>query len=206
MADNEDLNPEATADAGSPPQLELDLWGPPPLLPGEDPEVYEALLGRVRNAVRPEGMIEEIYVRDLVDLSWEIRRWRRLRDEHLEIQAYEAAKTAFASYLDKEDREMLAHCFPNDGPEARREIDKLFEFTEARIENLMPSIVVRNLENVERLDALIATTEARRNRMLKEIDRHRRTLAVAALRRTPEEIEEADFEVVAPPITITGSE
>jgi hypothetical protein len=57
----------------------LRLFGAPPLLAGEDAAGYDELLARISSAVKPSDVIEEIWVRDIVDLTWEIFRWRRLK-------------------------------------------------------------------------------------------------------------------------------
>lgn len=54
------------------------IFGPPPILPGEDTSAYEALLRRVSADVKPTDIIEKIWVRDIVDHTWEIFRWRRI--------------------------------------------------------------------------------------------------------------------------------
>ena len=54
------------------------IFGPPPILPGEDTSAYDALLRRVSADVKPTDIIEKIWVRDIVDHTWEIFRWRRL--------------------------------------------------------------------------------------------------------------------------------
>lgn len=54
-------------------------FGPPPLLDGEDAAVYDDLYARVAAAVRPADILEEIWVRDTVDLTWEVFRLRRLK-------------------------------------------------------------------------------------------------------------------------------
>ena len=46
-----------------------DLFGPPPILEGEDPKAYDEILDRVFGAVGPTDFIEEIWVRDLVDVD-----------------------------------------------------------------------------------------------------------------------------------------
>ena len=51
----------------------------PVLLEGEDIADYEAMLARVTTAVVPEDIIEEFWVRDVVDLVWEALRLRRLK-------------------------------------------------------------------------------------------------------------------------------
>ena len=57
----------------------LEIFGPPPLLEGEDSKAYDTLLARVSGAVKPKDIIEEIWVRDIVNLTWEILRLRRLK-------------------------------------------------------------------------------------------------------------------------------
>jgi hypothetical protein len=55
------------------------FFGPPPLLDGEDPALYDELVGRMCAAVKPVDMIDELFVADVVFLEWDIMRWRRLK-------------------------------------------------------------------------------------------------------------------------------
>jgi hypothetical protein len=64
----------------------LPFLGPPPLLKGEDPAVYNDLLARITGALKPADIVEEIWVREIVDLTWEAQRWRRLRDAFIESE------------------------------------------------------------------------------------------------------------------------
>jgi hypothetical protein len=57
----------------------LSPFGPPPPLEGEDSMAYDELLARVSGDLKPNDFVEEIWIRDVVDLTWEIFRWRRLR-------------------------------------------------------------------------------------------------------------------------------
>ena len=50
-----------------------------PLLSGENPEEYDDLLMQVSSAVKPSDAIEEICLRDIVDLEWEKRRYRWMK-------------------------------------------------------------------------------------------------------------------------------
>ena len=54
------------------------IFGPPPILKWEHAEAYAALLLRVTEAVKPEDILEQIWVRDVVNATWENLRWRRL--------------------------------------------------------------------------------------------------------------------------------
>ena len=53
------------------------------------------------------------------------------------------------------------------------------------------------IDPFERIDHLLASAEARRNNVLREIDRHREALG-AAMRREFEEVQDAQFQVVEP--------
>ena len=63
----------------------LSPFGPPPLLEGEDSAAYDELLARVFAEEKPTGIVEEFWLRDVVDLTWEILRWRRLKISLVEL-------------------------------------------------------------------------------------------------------------------------
>ena len=56
-----------------------EFLGPLPLLEGEDRAEYQGLLDEVRRQVAPADSIEQIYIRDIVDLTWELMRARRIK-------------------------------------------------------------------------------------------------------------------------------
>jgi hypothetical protein len=131
--------------------LSLRLFGSPPLFEGEDAAAYDELLARVSSAVNPSDVIEEIWVRDIVDLTWEIFRWRRLKAE---VLAIEVPRVTVASFMD-------------------------------------------SFEKIEGLDRLTAIAEARRNAILREIDRRRAAFA-QALRGKMQDVEDAEFKTIEP--------
>ncbi len=51
----------------------------PPLLPGEGEADYVNLIARVVAVARPRDAIEEFLTRDVIDLTWETLRLRRLK-------------------------------------------------------------------------------------------------------------------------------
>jgi hypothetical protein len=82
---------------------ELSLFGPPPLLEGEDEAVYDELLGRVCAAVKPVDVIDEILMVDVVFLEWDVlrlRRWKTSLIRSLEVKALERFLTAQLDYAD----------------------------------------------------------------------------------------------------------
>ena len=61
------------------------LFGYAPILKTEDDETYWKYIGRVAKCVEPQDIIEWLWIKDVVDLSWEILRLRRLKIELVEI-------------------------------------------------------------------------------------------------------------------------
>ena len=53
------------------------LFGPPPIIKGEKAKDYRKLLERVYGAIEPADFIEEIWARDLADVTWSMVRLRR---------------------------------------------------------------------------------------------------------------------------------
>ena len=65
---------------------------------------------------------------------------------------------------------------------------------------VMAQTLALKIDEVERIDRMIAGAEARRNVALREIDRHRATLA-AALRQAADEVLDAEFKEIPPRLT-----
>ena len=57
---------------------------PAPLLPGEKQADYADVAVRVVRAAKPRDAIEEFLIRDVVDLTWEILRLRRIKSRNTE--------------------------------------------------------------------------------------------------------------------------
>src|SRR5262249_11149110 len=79
----------------------LRLFGPPPLLAGEDAAGYDELLAGISFAVKPSDVIEEIWVRDIVDLTWEIFRCRRIKTKVLAKEGPSVTSAAFMDCFEK---------------------------------------------------------------------------------------------------------
>jgi hypothetical protein len=85
---NRPENPSRKASRTVP--VSLAWLGPPPLFEGEDTAAYdELLLARISGAIKPADIFEEVWVRDIVDLSWEVLRLRHLKASLMTATAYE---------------------------------------------------------------------------------------------------------------------
>jgi hypothetical protein len=82
------------------------LFGSAPLLlPGEDDDAYHEFFNRVRTAINPVDIIDEMFIADVVSLEWEVLRWRRLKSNLMQTRGLEALERFLSKHLDYYD-----HC------------------------------------------------------------------------------------------------
>ena len=175
-------------------RFELD---PPVLLAGEDLANYERLSARTA-AVEPCDVIEVFWVRDVVDLLWEVLRLRRLKASLLLASAASGLEQLLTPVLGWSDAGPLAKQWHAG---ERRHVSGSSKFLNDRgltLDAITAETLSAKLDDVERIDRMIANAEGRRHVVLREIDRHRAAVA-ARLRSAAEAIEEGEFEEVPEP-------
>lgn len=151
----------------------LACLGPPPLIEGEDVNAYRQLLAMVIDLVKPADIIDWIHVHDVADLQWEVGRFRRAKAQHIS----DAAERSFQlKYIHTEDE------LPQKMPP----------------QPLINSCAAASIDRTERIDRIVMTMEARRDKAYREIERRQSSRAARAGRRT-EEIEDAEFQVIDHP-------
>jgi hypothetical protein len=96
---------------------------------------------------------------------------------------------------DFDEARTLAKKYVQREPDAVTLIDELLADNGVSIETLMRERLAEKLDYIERIDRLITIAESRRNNSLREIDRRRAVLG-EALRRSVQEIEDGQFEVI----------
>jgi hypothetical protein len=170
--------------------------GPPPLLEGEDAAAYDQLFAGISGAVKPGDIFEEIWVRDIVDLVWEAVRLRRLKANLMTARVYRGVENILVPFVqDPRERLKLARAWGAREKRAIKQVDKLLASAGVTIEAVMAETLSINLNYIERIDQMIATAEARRNAILREVERHRATWG-QDLRRAAQQAEDAEFEVI----------
>ena len=199
------------APSTSEPASRMACLGPPPLLTGEDEAGYGDLLARVSAAVKPRDILEEIWLRDFLDLAWECLRYRRLKtalidgaaahglaavlDPLLRVRRAndEAGGIEPDSYLPSSRN--LAEAWAAGDPAGVAKVRELLAAAGQGMDRAMAAALERKLDEVERIDRMLASAEARRNSVLHEIERHRATFG-RALKQAVEQAEAVDLEVI----------
>jgi len=183
---------------------QLPLFGPPPLYEGEDTALYYKLLSRVSSFVKPRDILEQIWVQDLVDITWEVFRLRRLKASLMTANAYKGLKEVLVPLVDWPEPDDLFKAWAARKPEAIEAVTKLLASVGLTIDAVTAQTLAVMLNEIERIDRMIATAEARWAAIIREIDRHRETLS-PKLRQAVHHIEEGQLRVIESGATIDGT-
>lgn len=178
----------------------LEILGPPPILESESLDNYNALYDRVRSAVAPADIIEELWVRDVVDLSWDLLRLRRVKSKIFATQAHRGVRAILAPLNEYPRLDDLVGGWAARNKVSMKEVEKTMRQAGFDQENLEAATLAASIDILERIDRLMWQAEGRRNDALSAIDRRREGLA-RRLRDAVAEIEDAEYEDVAAPNT-----
>jgi hypothetical protein len=177
---------------------------PAPLLPGEKEADYAEVALRIVNAVQPRDGIEEFVTRDVIEHTWEIFRWRRMKAGLLRAAAGRGVRKILSTigYRDsgfdligKADR--FAEEWASGEASARQKFVGILKKAGLTMDDVLAEASASEIDSLERFDSMVASAEARRNNALREIDRHRSALGVA-VRQVIDEVEDAEFRDVEP--------
>ena len=191
-------DPKPSTRPTSPPERagRLALFGPPPLLQGEDTAVYNEFLIRISGAVKPADILEEIWVRDVVDLVWEAFRLRRLKANLMTAVAHQGLSKILETLIDDwSDATDLAQAWARRERGAIKQDDEILASAGLTMDAVMAQTLSLKLDDIDRIDRMIATAEGRRNAILREVDRHRTTWG-QNVRRAVQQIEAAEIKVI----------
>jgi hypothetical protein len=136
-------------------------FGQPPLLEGEDAAAYDELLARIRAAVKPADVIDEMFIDDVVSLEWDLLRWRRLKFTLIRARAIKALNDLLADKLpdhlfedyfaddlteflqehlpkdQAEKAQRLAHACVRDEPGATNTVDEVLDKTDLELDDIL---------------------------------------------------------------------
>ena len=181
-------------------QDENDSFGPPPLIEGEDATWYKNMHSSISNAVKPTDFIEEIWVRDVVDLSWECLRMRRLKATLITAAMSNEIYPLLMPLMESDDALDLSSQWKARDRQAMENVDQYLRKVGSTMETVTARAMSKNIDKIERMDRMIMSAEVRRNAALREMERRRSGFA-EALRRASDDAVEAEYEEVAPALS-----
>jgi hypothetical protein len=171
------------------------FFGPAPLLDGEDPAAYERAAGSRlwrRQAFRHSR--RDLGPRRRRPCLGGALRLRRLKANLITAKAHNGLEQILQPLSDWESADTLSKAWARRDPKAIKEVDALLASADLTMDAVMAETLALELDKVERIDRMIMSAEARRNAVLREVDRHRASVAQAL--RQAANVEDAQFEEV----------
>jgi hypothetical protein len=169
---------------------------PAPLLQGEKEADYAAIAGRIVGTSRPRDAIEEFLIRDVIDLTWEVLRLRRIKAGILRSSMDAGVNGVLeAAGYPYSERDTLSQNWVAGDMSARKKVEAILAKAGLTIDEVTAKTLESEIDVFERVDRMLASAEARRNNALREIDRHREA-AGAATRKAIGEVEDVEFREV----------
>ena len=176
------------------------------------PAGYNELLAQVTAAVNPADMLETMFVHDVVNHEWEVRRLRRYKAELLHASAYRGVRTVLTTCLGWQEAKALAEAWRERKPAALNKVDQILAGHGLSTDTAFAETLVIRLAEIERIDRLLTVAEKRKTTALREMDRHRAACA-ALLRQALEADGDRDDAVTPsgpgwfdPPVSTLGAQ
>ena len=166
---------------------------PTPLLPGEQEADYAEFALAIVKAAHPKDAIEDLLTRDVIDLSWEVLRLRRLKAGLLRgATSSGISQVMYRLGYEEESAGELAANWAAGKKAAQKKVAAALQKAQLTMEDVMAETLEGKIDSFERFDRLLASLEARRNNARREIERHRAALG-AAVRQAIDEVQDAEF-------------
>lgn len=159
-----------------------DLFGPPPLLRGENEALYAALLAEVDSMIEPKTIMDRIDVRDITDKIWESQRYKRLEPQLIESASISALAHLLAPIfgLDHQRGFEAANMYYGRDALQRKTAAQLLSHYKITDEMILAKALAQVGGHVGNIDRLITARERSRHNVFKDYQRRRENAAKLA--------------------------
>jgi hypothetical protein len=141
-----------------------ELWGSPPILRSEDLETYYRLAAYFAGTVKPHDIIEWFWLKDILDLTCDMRRLHRFKADIIECKPVNCETSGFRA---------RGQCTYQRSEEAQ--------------------VFFESSKDFERIERMLAMLEVRRNKIISDFEGRRVDLAWQ-LRKASDNIIEGEFD------------
>ena len=137
---------------------------PPLLLQGENAADYADLTAKVLAVAQPKDFIDALLTRDVIDLTWEIFRFRRLKAGVLRATADEGVRHVLLSLESGKPTETanFSVLLQYGQADARKEPARVLAETGLTMDDAIARGLPIAIDSLERVDRMLASAETRR--------------------------------------------
>jgi len=164
---------------------ELALLPKSPLLITESADEFDALRDAFEREIKPQGIIEQMYVHDICSIVWEILRLRQCKVVIIN-SAFRSALEALLTQLLREpgqseydvrdEAQDLAHAWFTD-KDAKKQVSEMLRRFKLDASAIEAEAIRKSSADLELLDRMLSSLESRRNKALGCVAEYRASLA-----------------------------
>jgi hypothetical protein len=163
---------------------------------GEWEDLKKGYFMEIYTDINPRDFLEEEWVQDVFDYTWNCRRLRNLKVALLNASASCGLEKILTPLIGLADAVALAHDWHVRDEAAIKRVDEILTSADLSMDAAMAETLALRLPEIERIDRMIADGLAGRASIFREIERYRSALA-RKLRQAVDQIEDAEFKEVA---------
>jgi hypothetical protein len=139
--------------------------------------------------------LDKILVQDYVDGTFNVLRLRRFEASLLRATAYKGLGETLTPLVGRSRAETLAEGWVAKKSDIVEDVNKILTSAGLSMDTILAQTFSLKLNDIERIEHLIALGETRRNAALREIDRRRQTLA-HKLRHAAQQLENDQIRLI----------
>ena len=151
-------------------------FGKLPLMAGESEESYTRIFSNMLVGQELRDFVSEIWAHDFAITTTDILRYRRMKAQFLEYALSQAIAAQLTTLLDSDRSDSLISLRGKGDKEAIGTIEETLKEAGLSTESLMGKVFVDHIDEITKMDILIAAAERRRNEAFHELNRHEERL------------------------------
>jgi len=155
------------------------MCGPAPVLSTEDRDAYQAMLDKIMQAMKPRDIVEALLVEEFVYQTREGLRYRKIKNEIIEIGRIKKALSRRAyereeATRDAEFKRVLAQAIGEEHTPVPADLAARLQLENERLEfGPLSNGLRENMDAYERVDKLHGAVGRRRDQTLQTLDAYR---------------------------------
>lgn len=146
---------------------------PPALLPDEKTDDFDILFNELLRSVTPMDAIEYIYTRDVAILTFEINRLQRHKVDIVKAAQPDAVKDLLNVAIPRLDPRDVSRGWALGDTQATSQVNDVLKKRGLKREAITAKAIELKLDELQKLEEMLARHEGRRFAIFREIDRRR---------------------------------
>lgn len=165
-----------------------------PILDGEDEQDFANFQMSCIHAIQPANAIEEVWVMDFINYTWEALRLRRMKVALIHSNRQKAVQDLLESHSPGFNPTITAtaEAWAKGNKKSVKHVDEFLKSHGLDDGAIVANALQLCIQNFERLDKLIASYDFRRDKAIRELEQRRELLSRRA-RELAENVQDAEY-------------